>query len=399
MQSRTILAPVTIIGALVTLSAVVSQKLSESGATNQVQSASSLTGNFSAPLNPGESLLTASSLLLTGVSSNVPHAADIPVMREIPWTLQELGREFRRAGNQMSCSMLEPGIQVIQPIAEPMEGTERALGRQVVFAMSLGIDPAASSTLPRVTRGAIESYLESHQMTIQSVFYQDEKGQMFFGPQVRAGFVAVASPERTTEPEAMITVSIKELRTLGVYWDQETEFEPAMARTLVLAFRYTLQTSVLGTGKSAATQEYELLFLHLEKDSTPGHPNVSVFATSNGRTELNLLDAVDPTSAQQTAVIAARIRFGEFNMMGMYPANPIVTGVYHQAKLSLPVDSFKALLEGFASGAPRSLSDVLDELCGRNVNHILGSTDNAASAPDAASPADAALIPPAETDL
>ena len=268
----------------------------------------------------------------------------------------------------MSCSLLEPGIEIIQPLAEPVKGSERALGRQIAYAMNIEMDPAAKSTLPRVSRGAIESYLESHQMTVQAVFYQNAEGELFFGPQVRAGFVAVASPERTIEPEAMIATAVKELRTLGVFWDQTTELVPSQARTLILAFRYSLQTEILGTGKSAGNQEYELIFLHLLKDSTASQPKLAVFATSNARTELNLLEAADPAKSQQNAVIAARVRFGDFNMMGMYPANPIVTGVFHKAQLSIPVDSFKALLEGFASGTPRSLTDVLDELHSRGAS-------------------------------
>ena len=369
MQSRVILAPVTIGGALVTVAVVISHILSQPSDASPGSSGAALAGEFAEPLSPDHALLeSSSSLLMTGVISTVPKAKDIPVIPEIPWTVQELGREFRRAGSQMSCSLLEPGIEIIQPLAEPVTGSERALGRQIAYAMNIEMDPAAKSTLPRVSRGAIESYLESHQMTIQAVFYQNAAGELFFGPQVRAGFVAVASPERTIEPEAMIATAIKELRTLGVFWDQTTELVPSQARTLILAFRYSLQTEILGTGKSAGNQEYELIFLHLLKDSTASQPKLAVFATSNARTELNLLEAADPAKSQQNALIAARVRFGDFNMMGMYPANPIVTGVFHKAQLSIPVDSFKALLEGFASGTPRSLTEVLDELHSRGAS-------------------------------
>lgn len=137
---------------------------------------------------------------------------------------------------------------------------------------------------------------------------------------------------------------------------------------MVVAFRYSLDTNILGTGKSAPEQEYELLFLHLLKDSTASDIKLAVFATSNGRAELNLLETTDPTQIQLKSAIAARVRFGEFNVMGMYPANPVVTGVFHQAQLSLPVDSFKALLEGFATGNPKSLTEVLDELHSRGAS-------------------------------
>jgi hypothetical protein len=383
MQSRAILAPITICGALATMIMIGVQISNQESGRKQGGTGAAVAGQFTGQASSDGSLMTTSSLLMTGVNSLVPKARDIPVVREIPWTLQELARDFRRAGTEMSCRMLEPGIEIIQPLAEPTEGSERALGRRVAFTMSLEVDPAAKSTLPRVTRGAIESYLESHQLTIQTVLYQNVNSELFFGPQVLAGFVAVERPDRTCEPEAMVTASIKELRTLGLYWDKATELVPSQARTLVLAFRYRLQNDVLAKRGPVADQEYELLFLHLLKDSTTSHPNLAVFTTSNARTELSLLDATDPLSTQQDSVIAARVRFGEFNMMGMYPSNPIVTGVFHKAQISLPVDSFKALMEGFASGAPRSLPDVLDELHSRREAGLSGQTANtsAGSAP------------------
>jgi len=381
MQSKTILAPITILGALATVIIVALQVSRQSSGRYQGSAKSEVAGQFNEDEILDVSPMSGSSLLLTGVNSEIPKAKDIPIIRQIPWTLQELARDFRRAGTAMSCRMLEPGIELMQPLVQPKEGTDRALGRQTAFTMNLEIDPAAKSTLPRVTRGAIESYLESHQLTIQAQFYQNAKGELFFGPQVRAGFIEVDSPERTTEPEPMVTASIKELRTLGLYWDQTTELVPSQARTLVLAFRYSLQKDVLAGGKAAADQEFELLFLHQLKDSMASHPHLAVFATSNARTELSLLDAPDPQSILQNSVIAARVRFGDFNMMGMYPSNPIVTGVFHKAQISLPVESFKAMMEGFTSGAPRSLPDVLDELHNRSAAGISEQVENSSEVP------------------
>ncbi len=382
MQSKWVLASLSLGSIVVIVVVLASQMMSQPRRVNSGNSGTALTGHFTEYMAPDRSRLDASSLLMTGVTSNVPQPKDIPVLRSIPWTLQELGREFRRAGAEMSCDMFPTGLEIVQPLVEPVEGSERPLGRQIAFALNLQIDPAAVSTLPRVTRGAIESYLSSHQMTIQAVYYQNAKGELFFGPQVRAGFVSLASPERSTDPEAMITRSIKEFRTLGVYWNQKSELEPAKARTLVLAFKYELQKS----GSSVPTQEFELVFLHLLPESTASSPKLAVFATSNARTEFQLLETCDPSSAVQTPVVAAHVRFGEFNMMGMYPSNPIVTGVFHKAKLSLPVDSFKALLEGFASGTPRSLTDVLDELQTRGASGDTSGLFDAASRLDTAVP-------------
>jgi len=379
MQSKTVLAPLTICTFLVTGVVLASHILLKPESLGTTESESLMDGALGDPANAASSVLAMSkTLLMTGVNPTVPEVRSMPVIRTVPWERQELGREFRRAGSQLSCSLLEPGIDVVQPLIAPTAGVAGPIGRQTAFSLNLEVDPAAKSTLPRVARGAIESYLESNQLSIQPTYYHTAEGQPFFGPQVRAAFVAVTSPEKTTEAEAMIVTAINELRTLGYYWDQPTALVPAQVRTMVLAFRYSLDTNIAGTGKSPSDQEYELLFLHLLKDSTATAPKVAVFATSNGRNELNLLDTTDPLTAQQKSVIAARVRFGEFNMMGMYPSNPVVTGVFHQAQLSLPVDSIKALLEGFASGKPRSLPDVLDELSSRSAT---GNTSDLFTAP------------------
>ncbi len=379
MQSRTVLAPLTIFTFIATGVVVASHVLQTPVAPVAAESETLMDGALGDPTNSASSVLAMSkTLLMTGVTSTVPEVRTMPVIRAVPWERQELGREFRQAGSQLSCSLIEPGLEVIQPLIAPTPGAAGPIGRQTAFSLNLEVDPAAKATLPRVARGAIESYLESHQLSIQPVYYHTVDGKPFFGPQVRATFVDVAAPEKTTEPESMIVQSIKELRTLGFYWNKEGAFVPEEARTMILAFRYTMDTEIAGTGKSGSIQEYELLFLHLLPDSTATAPKLAVFATSNARNELNLLENTDPMSAQQKSVIAARVRFGEFNMMGMYPANPVVTGVFHQAKLSLPVDSIKALMEGIGAGKPRSLSDVLDDLHRRS---ITGDTNDFFSTP------------------
>lgn len=395
MQSKSVLAPLTALTFLVTGGVVASHVLSEPAAMHNFGPTSQTDPDFTTAVDSDSSVLAMSNtLLMTGVTPTAPAVRSIPVVRTIPWERGELGREFRRGGAQLSCSLLEPGIDVIQPLVAPAAGAAGALGRQSAFSINLTLDPAARAALPRVIRGAVESYLKDHQLTIQPVYYHTSDGQPFFGPQVRAAFVEIANPQKTTSAEAMITKSVAELRTLGIYWDKEGDLKPEQARTMILAFQYTLDSKINGNIRSAANQEYELLFLHLLKDSTPTEPKLAVFATSGGRTDLNLLDATDPKSAHQPSVIAAHIRFGELNMLGMYPANPVVTGVFHKARLSLPVDSFKALLEGFASGQPRSLDDVLDELNSRGGS---GDTSGLFNGPED-TPSDSASPTAAPTD-
>jgi hypothetical protein len=223
MQPKSLLAPLTLLSFLITGGVVVSHVLSEPAEVHRFEAVSLPDGESVSTGDSKSSVLAMSkTLLMTGVMPAAPEIRSIPVVRTIPWERAELGREFRQGGSQMSCSLLEPGVDVVQPLVAPADGASGPIGRQSAFTLNLALDPAARSALPRVVRSAVESYLRQHQLTIQPVYYHTEAGQPFFGPQVRAAFVEIASPERTTTAEPMIAKAVAELRTLGVYWDHSS---------------------------------------------------------------------------------------------------------------------------------------------------------------------------------
>ena len=160
----------------------------------------------------------------------------------------------------------------------------------------------------------------------------------------------------------MIAKSIEELRTLGAYWNKSTPFTPADCRTLILGFRYTLDSPPIA-GKTTPKLDYELLFIHVLPQSTPQKPKVAVFATSDARTQFHLLEESDPESEMQSAAITADVRFADSKMMGMYPERPVVTRVYHKALLSVPVELVQSEIEGLTGVPPEGgFSGVLDKL-------------------------------------
>ena len=309
----------------------------------------------------GRSLLKESKgLMLTGISSKIPITEDYRILKAIPWTLSAVQGNYRASSAESACSLLETGTDVIQPLVECLEGSAGPLGRRCAFSIRLQLGKEIGEGLPSVTRGIIEDYLKAHQLTVQPSFYHDEQGRLILSPLIRASFVRLDTPALASLAEPMIAKSIGELRTLGVYWKETETFAPALCRTLILAFQYTLDVEGIAA-KPNAQREYELVFLHLLKDASVSNPKLAVFATSDARTQFHLLEETNPDSVEQLAAITADVRFADSKMLGMYPEAPVVTKVRHRALLTIPTDLVQAQIDGLGIGKEADFSEILDE--------------------------------------
>jgi hypothetical protein len=360
MKLNTVLAPLTLatfVFAIVTILNHLRVNGSNSAGENELSPSSDPSNSAARSV-----LAESKSLLVTGISSKIPISEDYKLLTKIPWESQEIARLFRDAGVESSCELLDVGADVVQPLLPAVPKTAGPLGRRCAFSIRLQIGKELGEGLPTVTRGIIEDYLKSHQLTIQPAFYFNEKGRLVLGPTIRAAFVRLDAPEQATVAESMIARSIGELRTLGVYWGEAKPFAPSEVRTLVLGFRYTLDIEG-AVSKASPKREYELLFLHLLPDATLENPRLAVFATSNARAQFHLLEESDPNSVEQMAAITADVRFADAKLMGMYPENPVVTRVSHRALLSIPVDLVLSQMEGLAGVPPEGgFAGILDKL-------------------------------------
>ncbi|MBL8809290.1 MAG: hypothetical protein JNM43_03850 [Planctomycetaceae bacterium] len=316
------------------------------------------------PPSAQRSLLSDGLGLMTGINLQIPKAQDYALVRKIPWERRDITMLYRDAGAEASCVLLDPGVELLQPLAKARKGEPSVLGRQPVFTIQLHPSADADQPLANATRGMIEDYLKSHQLTIEAQLYADALERAFVGPAVRAAFVAVADSKKTIPAEPMIQSSIAELRTVGAIWEGDAEFSPGACRTVLLGFRYTRDTAVKEE-KGSAEREFELVFLHRLPDSSAADPKIVVFATANGRTEFHLLQPAALTAeTQQTVTIQADVRFMDSKMMGMYPEAPVVTRVRHNSMMTISVDLVKAQYEKALVDKPGNgaFSSVLDDL-------------------------------------
>ena len=360
MKLNTLLIPVTfgaiIFAAVTVLSHIRSNLQLSDDTTDSTKTQEAL------PSSERSLLSESRSLLVTGVTLNIPKTDEYLLLDAVPWNLGDVSKKFREASVERSCELLEVGSEVIQPLLDVKPDVAGPLGRRCAFSIQLQLGKDSSSNLPNLTRGIIEDYLKAHQLTIQPSYYYDEKGRLILSPQLRASFIRLDAPKQATVAEPMIAKSIQELRTLGAYWDSSMPFTPADCRTLILGFRYTLDSPPIA-GKTTPKLDYELLFIHVLPQSTPQKPKVAVFATSDARTQFHLLEESDPESEMQSAAITADVRFADSKMMGMYPERPVVTRVYHKALLSVPVELVQSEIEGLTGVPPEGgFSGVLDKL-------------------------------------
>jgi hypothetical protein len=360
MKLNTLLIPVTF-GAIIFAAVTVFNHVRKDMAFTE-EAAEPTSGQTTLPSSERSLLSESRSLLVTGITLNIPKADDYLLLHTVPWKLSDVSKSFREASVERSCELLEVGSTVIQPLLDVKPDVAGPLGRRCAFSIQLQLGKDSGSNLPNLTRGIIEDYLKAHQLTIQPSYYYDEKARLILSPKIRASFIRLDAPKQATVAEPMIAKSIEELRTLGAYWNKSTPFTPADCRTLILGFRYTLDSPPIA-GKANARLDYELLFIHVLPQSTPQSPKVAVFATSDARTQFHLLEESDPESEMQSAAITADVRFADSKMMGMYPERPVVTRVYHKALLSVPVELVQSEIEGLTGVPPEGgFSGVLDKL-------------------------------------
>jgi hypothetical protein len=238
-----------------------------------------------------------------------------------------------------------------------LKGDEVETLRTSAFSVGLEVDPAVRSQLPKVSKGTIENYLGSHRLLIQAeVAFRADHDPQFTG-NIQAAFYALSSPRVTARPEAMIEEAVGKFRLLGML----EEKTPGTARTLVLAFHYTSDASPLSTGVTGEQLTFDLLILHLQPGHGPGRPEVSVFATAQGRSLFQEIEvAGDPLKESRPAVLA-EIRFNRFEMLGVYPADPVVTSIRNRARYTLPLPAIRSKLENSEDFA-QSFAALLEEL-------------------------------------
>ncbi len=281
-----------------------------------------------------------------------------PWLKSIPWEDWELRRAFVQASSRF-CRLLPSGTSVNEDFRP--KNVERTVfeGRPTVFKIGLEVDPLARGKLPVMSKSTIEGYLDDHLLAIQPVVLKTAKGFSFTG-EVRCAFFDRHSPTRTLEPEAMIATAVREFRVLGVY-DETGNDDVKLARTLVMAFRFMKQENELNLVISKPVEAFEMMIIHLSDSQESSPAQTLSFATAENRKDLQLLSLAAGSASIEEPSVKANIRFEKFHTMGMYPADPVVTGIRNRVVATMPLDDFQKQLQPLENSKTVMLSEILEQ--------------------------------------
>ncbi|MCM2373852.1 hypothetical protein [Aporhodopirellula aestuarii] len=310
-----------------------------------------------------------------------PTLSDIQSLRKLPLLSSQVNRAYGLA-KSMTCRMLTPGASVKPTVTIPSQGESGTVGRIPAFTIGLTMDPSGRSKLPAVTRGQVDKYFEQHRLSIQPLVYSDDTGQLYFGTDCQAAFYEIDRPGIAIQAEPMIESAVARFRSLGIAAsNQETRetsssasrfLEAETGRTLVMAFNFEKADLTISSTAQIGRKVTELLFFHLPPSTAEATASkaaadsrspisLDVFLTSDERRNLHRLDLHSWDLNSPTPDISADVRFDKMILMGLYPAEPVVTDIHYRSAGIISMELVSQLMNGFKEQTPMSLDEILDQ--------------------------------------
>ncbi len=321
--------------------------------------------------------------LRVGKIAATPGRDEITQIRTLPILDAQVRRLYALA-KAASCRMLSPGAAVLPTLTSPQPGQASTIGRVPSITVGLEMADEGRNKLPAVTRGQVDTYFRKHRLSIQPVVYCDASGRYYLGTDCQAAFFEVERPGTAIQAEPMIESAVARFRSLGVFTStadhasaDQSAAEDSIAsldtgRTLAMAFTFERSDQLVSEVASSDRQATEFLLFHLPEQSMASETNdrqrsrepeiqMEVFITSDNRRTLNRLNlqATDVNSPLPT--ISADIRFDKMILMGMYPAEPIVTQIHYRSAGVLSMELVDRLMSGSSDRSSMTLSEILDQ--------------------------------------
>lgn len=311
----------------------------------------------------GRSSLERNPLTLrVGVIGATPSRDDVTAIMEFPYQRTDVRRAYANSRDR-ACRLLVPGVAVSPPLTKWRPNQAGTLGRTTVLTIGLEFDPTGPKKLPVVTRGQVIKYFEKHRLAIQPVIYHDANGRPYFGTDCQAAFYELERPGMTVNAESMISIAVGRFRALGIVGGAVAggATEDILGRTLALAFTFAQKDTTITGASDMAMTVTELLLLHLSPDCTADDPEIQVFVTSEQRTNLHRLETRGLRLNSPAPTISADIQFNKTVLMGMYPADPVVSGIRYRSAGILSMETIKRLGQVDGERPAVSLTEILDQ--------------------------------------
>ncbi|MCC9654442.1 hypothetical protein [Rhodopirellula halodulae] len=320
-------------------------------------------GSFAQPVRPsraeGESESSRDLTLRVGQIGSAPRRDELMTLRALPESERDWMRAYSNAKGH-ACRVLTPGASVSSSFSRVRPGQHGELGRPSAITIGLEMANEGRQKLPAVTRQQVLKYFEDHRLSVQPNLYYDEEGRVYFGTDCAAAFYEIERPGYTIEPEPMINVAVSRFRTLGLMGTPD-DSGVVIGRTLAMMFAFEKSDATVSGVADSGRQALELMLLHLPQDSTADDFELEVYITSEERTNLHRLDLGNQAVNSPLPTISSEVRFDKMILMGMYPAEPVVTKIHFRSAGILSMEMIKRLTRGTSDRTAMSLTEILDE--------------------------------------
>ena len=310
--------------------------------------------------------------LRVGLIGSTPDRNEVTTIATLPIKESVIRRAYRDSESR-ACRMLIPGASVSPPRSMSMTGRAGTFGRISALTIGLELDSAGRSKLPAVVRGQVDSYFSKHRLSVQPVLYHDKQGQLYFGTDCQAAFYKINSPGISVKAEPMIETSVSRFRAIGVVGSGSVVGSDAVAlnsagvlgRTLAMAFQFEKAESTAAFASDRSRFATELMLLHIPAGSTVENPEVQLFITSDDRKTLNRLNTRGERLNSPMPTISADVRFEKTILMGLYPSDPVVTGMRYRSEGVVSMEMIDRLTSQAKSDSDASkamsVTEVLDQ--------------------------------------
>ncbi|KAA1259002.1 hypothetical protein LF1_15270 [Rubripirellula obstinata] len=310
--------------------------------------------------------------LRVGVIGSTPNRNEVTMIDSLP-IKETLVRRAYRDSESRACRMLIPGASVSPPRSSSLTGSAGTFGRMSAMTIGLELDAGGRSKLPAMIRRQVDNYLAKHRLSVQPVLYYDNQGQLYFGTDCQAAFFEIDSPGLTVKAEPMIESSVGRFRALGVVGAGSIAGAEVgslnslgvLGRTLAMAFQFEKAESTTAFASDRSRFATELMLLHIPAGSTVDNPEIQLFITSDDRKTLHRLNTRGERLNSPMPTISADVRFEKTILMGMYPSDPVVTGMRYRSEGVVSMEMIGRMTSETKSddGTTQSLSvtEVLDQ--------------------------------------
>lgn len=299
-----------------------------------------------------------------GAFAGSPLAA-LKTIRTLPRTEGELAAAHERARG-LACEHIPPGepLEISSFVPRFEEGSALPVpsSRRAAFSVGLDMLDEDRADLPTLTGGRILDYIDGHYVAVEVRVERDlDTGELYLHHRPLAATLEFHGARITQPFVDLVSDSIQDMRSLGLWTDARRATAPEQLRTLVLAHKNMINEQQ-GRGRKARAA-YEYVFVR----ARPGRGDsleLHAFATTRDRQWLHYLEPFRSPSRARQCGIRGTIYFSEYKVANLLPAASATRRTAVHANKSFALEDLDAYARqaGWSGSALDHLTDLLDAI-------------------------------------